>query len=82
MQISYFPRTKWHSSSANNETPEAGSCMYLCSGPLASSNLGELTFRPESRSTVNFTEFPIIIMTPVHENYFHLQAADIRNIRH
>lgn len=79
MKISYFPRTKWHSSSANNETPEAGSCMYLCSGPLASSNLGELTFRPESRSTVNFTEFPII-MTLVHENYFHLQAVDIRNI--
>lgn len=79
MQISYFPRTKWHSSSANNETPEAGSCMYLCSSPLASSNLGELTFRPESRSTVNFTEFPFIT-TPVLENDFHLQAANIKNI--
>lgn len=57
MQISYFPRTKWHSSSANNETPEAGSCMYLCSGPLESSNLAELTFRPESRSTVILLNF-------------------------
>lgn len=50
--MSYFLRTKWHSSSANNETPKVGSCIYLCSGPLSSDNLGELTIRPESRSTV------------------------------
>lgn len=78
MQISYLPTTQQQSSSANNkQTPEAGGCMHLCSSPLASSNLGELTFRPESRSTVNFTA---IIMTPVHENDFHLQAPNTRNI--